>query len=108
MIAGKDWLFSQNGKLPDPEILEQKPEIKADVDDPITLDKRWRTLGTYISKAMKEPERNQVKIGDYIKESNSIAMILNKKIGSDKYLIRSYETLVKSRRNKEARLDKKK
>jgi len=83
--------FAINKKLPEPEILEQKPEIKADDTNPIELDKRWRTLGTYISKAKKNPERNQEKLKELITESNEIAKKLNTILKISKYKMRQYK-----------------
>lgn len=87
--------FAKHGKLPEVEDLKKKPEIKADDEDPIALDKRWRTLGTYISKAKKKPEKNAEKLAELYAESNVIADKLNKMAGEEKYKMREYETPAK-------------
>ena len=68
--------FSHHGKLPTPEMTIPTPDIKADTTDPIALDRRRRTLLTYISKAKKNPERNQERLIDYQKEIDAILKIL--------------------------------
>lgn len=88
--------YAEHGKLPEPEMMEPKAEIKADVDDPVALDKRYRTLSTYISKAKKKPERNQDKLKELYAESNAIAEKLNTIYGEGKYKIREYEAADKS------------
>lgn len=89
--------FKEHGKLPEDEALEPVIEVKADVEDPIALDKRWRTLGTYISKAKKNPERNQEKLLELFSESNEIAAKLNALAGEEKYKIRENETPAESK-----------
>lgn len=84
--------FAEHGKLPEVEDAIEKPEIKADDEDPIAMDKRWRTIGTYISKAKKNPERNQEKLAELYAESNAIAEKLNALASEEKYKMRKYET----------------
>ncbi len=84
--------FAEHNKLPEPEILEQKPEIGADIDNPLALAKRYRTLSSYISKAKKKPERNQEKLKELYAESNAIAEKLNAIHGEEKYKMRGNET----------------
>jgi len=68
--------FNQNNKLPDPEILEIKNKIKTDTSDPAALERRKRTLATYISKAKKDPERNAENLIDWQTEKEAITEIL--------------------------------
>jgi hypothetical protein len=89
--------YSEHGKLPDPVDPIKEPVVLADKDDPIAMDKRWRTLGTYISKAKKDPEKNQNKLVKYYNESNEIANKLNAIHGEEKYIIRNYETPAKAK-----------
>jgi len=88
--------FAANGKLPDPEILEEEPEIKADPEDPLEMAKRYRTLSSYISKAKKNPERNQEKLKELYAESNAIARKLNVIYGEEKFKLKGNETPVET------------
>ncbi|MFK5893738.1 MAG: hypothetical protein QM504_11010 [Pseudomonadota bacterium] len=83
--------FKEHGSLPAPDVIQPKLVIKADKHDPIAMDKRYRTLGTYISKAKKDPERNQEKLKEYYIESNEIAKKLNEMAGEEKYKMRSHD-----------------
>lgn len=97
MIWKKIDYFKEHGKLPEAEMLETKIDVKADVEDPIALDKRWRTIGTYISKAKKNPERNQEKLSELYAESNQIAEKLNALSGENKYVKREHEAATESK-----------
>jgi len=66
----------QHGKLPPPEVVIPTVEIKADTSDPLALDRRRRTLATYISKAKKNPERNQENLIAYQNEVDAIKKLL--------------------------------
>lgn len=68
--------YKEHGKLMEVTPEPEAPAIKADATDPMELDKRWRTLGTYISKAKKK--KNQEALTTYMTERNAIAEILNK------------------------------
>ena len=69
--------FKANGELPEPEELAPKADIKADTDNQAQLDKRWRTLGTYISKEKKKKEPRHERLQQLVGESNAIAARLN-------------------------------
>ncbi len=84
--------FKKHGQLPlEEDSVEKKSQVKADDENPVELDKRWRTLGTYISKAKKKPEKNAEKLKEYLDERNDIAKKLNKLAGEEKYKITEYE-----------------
>jgi len=68
--------YNQHKRLPDPELEVPTPTIKADTSDPIGLDRRRRTLKTYLSKGKKDPERNQQNMIDWQAEIDAIEKIL--------------------------------
>jgi len=85
--------YSANGKLPEEGSSSASSSSSSASDiDPIALDRAWRNLGSKISRAKKNPEKNQEKLIELYKESNDIATTLNTHYNEDKYKMRQYET----------------
>ncbi len=83
--------YRENDKLPDTTLSESGSESESTGIDPVALDRVWRNLGSKISRAKKNPEKNQEKLVQLYKESNELAKVLNDFHGTEKYKMRSYD-----------------
>lgn len=84
--------FSKNGKMPVVVESSLSPDIHCDQTDFMALDKRYRTLKTYISKNKKDIETNREKLVKWAIEINAIAAILNAKSTDSPYISYNLET----------------
>ena len=84
--------FADNGQLP--VVAEASPsvDIHCDQTDVMALDKRYRTLKTYISKNKKDVETNREKLVKWCIEINAIALILNARSDDSPYIIYNLES----------------
>ena len=84
--------FADNGQMPVVAEASLSVDINCDQTDVMALDKRYRTLKTYISKNKKDIEKNREKLIKWAVEINAISVILNAKSDDSPYIIYNLES----------------
>ena len=84
--------YSEHGCMPVLSEQSLSPEINCDKTDFMALDKRYRTLKTYISKYKKDIETNKEKLVRWCIEINAIALILNTRSTDSPYITYNLES----------------
>jgi ribosomal protein S15P/S13E len=84
--------YSEHGCMPVVSEQSLSPEINCDKTDFMALDKRYRTLKTYISKNKKDVETNREKLVRWCVEINAIAAILNTRSTDSPYITYNLES----------------
>jgi DNA repair ATPase RecN len=84
--------YSEHGCMPVVSEQSLSPEINCDKTDFMALDKRYRTLKTYISKYKKDIETNKEKLVRWCIEINAIALILNTRSTDSPYITYNLES----------------
>lgn len=84
--------YSEHGCMPVVAEASLSVDINCDQTDVMALDKRYRTLKTYISKNKKDVETNREKLVKWCIEINAIALILNARSDDSPYIIYNLES----------------